>query len=180
MRPTYLIILLVLNFFWAAGLSAYKVVEEYLEPGGIVTLRFGLAALSLLVLWPWLPGAAVRGRQPVEGLLRRPTQIGRGHAQAAQHFAAWPDHREMWISINLPPTRIAQTRDVQTNAALVFEFPEQPITTFVGCVLFIGGGLKMGQVVGATDRTASSPTTTSCAGRPSTRRRSPPAGPRCG
>jgi drug/metabolite transporter (DMT)-like permease len=62
MRPTYLIILLVLNFFWAAGLSAYKVVEEYLEPGGIVTLRFGLAALSLLGLWPWLSGAAPRGR----------------------------------------------------------------------------------------------------------------------
>ncbi len=62
MRPAYLIILLVLNFFWAASLSAYKVVGEYLEPGGIVTLRFGLAALSLLVLWPWLPGAAPRGR----------------------------------------------------------------------------------------------------------------------
>jgi drug/metabolite transporter (DMT)-like permease len=61
MRPAYLIILIVLNFFWAASLSAYKVVEEYLDPGGIVTLRFGLAALLLLVLWPWLPGAAPRG-----------------------------------------------------------------------------------------------------------------------
>jgi uncharacterized protein (DUF1501 family) len=29
----------------------------------------------------------------------------------------------------------------------------------VGCVQFIGGGLKMGQIVGATDRTASAPTT---------------------
>jgi hypothetical protein len=29
----------------------------------------------------------------------------------------------------------------------------------VGCAMFIGGGLKMGQVVGATDRTASAPTT---------------------
>jgi drug/metabolite transporter (DMT)-like permease len=62
MRPAYLIILLVLNFFWAAGLSAYKVVEQYLEPGGIVTLRFGLAGLSVWVLWPWLPGVAPRGR----------------------------------------------------------------------------------------------------------------------
>lgn len=62
MRPSYLIILLVLNFFWAAGLSAYKFIEPYLEPGGIVTVRFGLACLSLLVLWPWLPGAAPRGR----------------------------------------------------------------------------------------------------------------------
>ena len=62
MRPAYLIILIVLNFFWAAALSAYKIIEHYLEPGGIVTLRFGLAAVSLLVLWPWLPGAAPRGR----------------------------------------------------------------------------------------------------------------------
>src|SRR5688572_17284057 len=69
MRPTYLIILLVLNFFWAAGLSAYKVVEEYLEPGGIVTLRFGLAALSLLILWPWLPGDPPRGRDLVKTCL---------------------------------------------------------------------------------------------------------------
>jgi drug/metabolite transporter (DMT)-like permease len=51
-----------LNFFWAASLSAYKVLEQYLEPGGIVTLRFGLAALSLMILWPWLPGNAPRGR----------------------------------------------------------------------------------------------------------------------
>src|SRR6266487_3024483 len=62
MRPAYLIILIVLNFFWAAALSAYKIIEHHLEPGGIVTLRFGLAAVSLLGLWPWLPGAAPRGR----------------------------------------------------------------------------------------------------------------------
>jgi len=62
MRPAYLIILIVLNFFWAAALSAYKIIEQYLEPGGIVTLRFGLAAVSLLLVWPWLPGETPRGR----------------------------------------------------------------------------------------------------------------------
>lgn len=62
MRPAYLIILLALNCFWAASLSAYKVIEPHLDPGGIVTLRFGLAGLPLLLLWPWLPGAAPRGR----------------------------------------------------------------------------------------------------------------------
>jgi drug/metabolite transporter (DMT)-like permease len=62
MRPAYLIILIILNFFWAAALSAYKVIEPNLQPGGIVTLRFGLAAVSLLILWPWLPGFAPRGR----------------------------------------------------------------------------------------------------------------------
>jgi drug/metabolite transporter (DMT)-like permease len=61
MRPAYLIILIVLNFFWAASLSAYKVIEPHLQPGGIVTLRFGFAGVSLLLLWPWLPGKAPRG-----------------------------------------------------------------------------------------------------------------------
>jgi drug/metabolite transporter (DMT)-like permease len=66
MKPAYLIILIVLNFFWAATLSAYKVVEPYLDPGAIVTLRFGIACLSLLVLWPWLPGEAPRGRNLIK------------------------------------------------------------------------------------------------------------------
>jgi drug/metabolite transporter (DMT)-like permease len=53
-----------MNFFWGAVYSAYKVVgRESLPSGGIVTLRFGVAALSLVVLWPWLPGPAPRGRQ---------------------------------------------------------------------------------------------------------------------
>ncbi|MBP9900720.1 MAG: DMT family transporter [Verrucomicrobia subdivision 3 bacterium] len=62
MKPASLIILLVLNFFWAASLSAYKVLGANLSVGGIVTLRFGIAGLSLLLLWPWLPGIAPRGR----------------------------------------------------------------------------------------------------------------------
>jgi drug/metabolite transporter (DMT)-like permease len=62
MKPAYLIILLLMNFCWAGVYSAYKVIEPDLATGGIVTLRFGLAALCLLVLWPWLPGPAPRGR----------------------------------------------------------------------------------------------------------------------
>lgn len=63
MKPAYLIILLVMNFFWAAVYCAYKVIgEEHLQTGGIVTLRFGLAGLCLLLAWPWLPGSAPRGR----------------------------------------------------------------------------------------------------------------------
>ncbi len=66
MKPAHLIILIALNFFWAATLSTYKVIAPYLEPGGIVTLRFGLAAASLVMLWPWLPGNAPRGRDLVK------------------------------------------------------------------------------------------------------------------
>jgi drug/metabolite transporter (DMT)-like permease len=63
MRPFYLIILLLMNFFWAAVYSAYKVVgDNALSAGGIVTIRFGLAGAIFLVLWPWLPGPMPRGR----------------------------------------------------------------------------------------------------------------------
>lgn len=62
MKPFYLILLLLMNFFWASVYSAYKLIgEENLASGGIVTLRFGLAALCMLVLWPLLPGSAPRG-----------------------------------------------------------------------------------------------------------------------
>jgi drug/metabolite transporter (DMT)-like permease len=66
MKPFYLIILLVMNFFWAAVYCAYKLIgQESLGDGmtgAIVTLRFGLAALCLLSVWPWLPGRAPQGR----------------------------------------------------------------------------------------------------------------------
>ncbi len=62
MKPKHLIVLLALNVVWAATLSIYKFLEPWLEPGGIVTLRFGLAGLGLVVLWPWIPGDAPRGR----------------------------------------------------------------------------------------------------------------------
>jgi drug/metabolite transporter (DMT)-like permease len=50
-----------MNFGWAASLSIYKELAPYLETGSIVLLRFGLAAVILLALWPWLPGKAPRG-----------------------------------------------------------------------------------------------------------------------
>ena len=52
-----------MNFFWAGVYSAYKVIgQSGLPAGGIVTLRFGLAGICLLLAWPWLPGPAPRGR----------------------------------------------------------------------------------------------------------------------
>jgi drug/metabolite transporter (DMT)-like permease len=62
MRPSYLIILLVMNLCWAAVYSSYKIIGEDLPTGGIVTLRFGLAGLCFLPFWRWLPGSAPRGR----------------------------------------------------------------------------------------------------------------------
>lgn len=62
MRPAYLVILIVMNFFWAGSLSIYKALDGYLTPGVVVTLRFGVAAVILGALWPWLPGKAPRGK----------------------------------------------------------------------------------------------------------------------
>jgi len=69
MKPAYLIILLVMNFFWAGVYSAYKIIGDGVPAGGIVTLRFGLAGLSLLIVWPWLPGPAPRGRDLINTCL---------------------------------------------------------------------------------------------------------------
>jgi drug/metabolite transporter (DMT)-like permease len=62
MKPAHLIILLLMNFCWAGVYSANKVMGQDLATGGIVTLRFGLAGLFMLLAWPWYPGPAPRGR----------------------------------------------------------------------------------------------------------------------
>lgn len=62
MKPSHLILLLIMNFFWAAVYSAYKVIGAEIPSGNIVTFRFGLAALCFLVLWPWLPGKTPKGK----------------------------------------------------------------------------------------------------------------------
>ena len=62
MKPKYLMILLLMNFFWAGVYAAYKVIGPDLSTGGIVTLRFALAAVCMLMAWPWYRGATPRGR----------------------------------------------------------------------------------------------------------------------
>lgn len=64
MKLSYLMLLLLMNFFWAAVYSAYKLVgQDDLSAGGIVTIRFGLAGLMLAAAWPLYKGPAPRGRQ---------------------------------------------------------------------------------------------------------------------
>lgn len=79
MRVSYLIILILMNFLWAASLSIYKALADHLEPGNIVTLRFGVAALSLLMFWPWLPGKAPRGKDLLKTILIGLTVFMVGH-----------------------------------------------------------------------------------------------------
>lgn len=63
MRPKYLLYLVVLNFAWASSLSMYQYLETYLRPPGIVTFRFGIAALVLALFWPLYKGPAPNGKQ---------------------------------------------------------------------------------------------------------------------
>ncbi len=62
MRPSHLIILLLMNLCWAGVYSAYKVIGNDVPTGAIVTLRFGLGGILLLLAWPWYPGQGPRGK----------------------------------------------------------------------------------------------------------------------
>ena len=62
MKPSHTILLLLMNFCWAAVYSSYKVIGQDVPSGAIVTLRFGLAGLCLLCAWPWLPGETPKGK----------------------------------------------------------------------------------------------------------------------
>ncbi len=65
MKPRNLIVLLLLNVCWSATPSAFTYLKDTLSPGGVVTLRFGLAGLMLLAFWPLFPGKAPRGKDLV-------------------------------------------------------------------------------------------------------------------
>ncbi len=60
MKVSHLIILLAMNFCWAAVYAIYKLMA--IPTGAVVTLRFGLAGFLLLLAWPLLPGRSPRGR----------------------------------------------------------------------------------------------------------------------
>lgn len=79
MKKSHLLLLLLFNVFWAAGLSVYKVLAPHLDFGAIVTLRFGLAGLILLAMWPLLPGATPRGRDLAVTLLMGGVVFVLGH-----------------------------------------------------------------------------------------------------
>lgn len=61
MKARNLLLLILFNVFWAATMPANKALSAWLHPGGVVTLRFVIAAAVMAVLWPWLPGRAPRG-----------------------------------------------------------------------------------------------------------------------
>ena len=60
-RTIWLLILIGFNIFWGGTYSAFKDLGQWLNPGQVVTLRFGIAAGLLACCWPWMRGNAPRG-----------------------------------------------------------------------------------------------------------------------
>src|SRR5664280_697406 len=69
MKPVHFILMLTMNAAWAGTYSAYKIIGPDLSSSGIVTVRFGLAAIALLLAWPWLGGSAPRGGDLIKACL---------------------------------------------------------------------------------------------------------------
>lgn len=61
MRTGWLFILIGFNVFWGGTYSAFKDLKQWLNPGQVVTLRYGMAAVLLLLCWPLMRGKAPRG-----------------------------------------------------------------------------------------------------------------------
>jgi drug/metabolite transporter (DMT)-like permease len=69
MKPAFLILMIVMNCFWAGTYSTFKALSPHLDAGQVATLRYGLSALLLACAWPWLRGAAPRGRDLIRTVL---------------------------------------------------------------------------------------------------------------
>jgi drug/metabolite transporter (DMT)-like permease len=124
MRPVHLTVLLALNFFWVATLSIYKVIGQYLTPGGIVTLRFGLAGLALLALWPWLPGAAPRGRDLLKTLAMGVIVFVLGH-----RLQVWGNHL-----------------GTAANSSILMAV--EPLVTAIGAAIFLREHIGVRRLIG--------------------------------
>ena len=61
MKPLHLVLLILMNCLWAVSYAAFRDLSPWLDSGGIATLRFGVAALVLLLCWTILPGEDPRG-----------------------------------------------------------------------------------------------------------------------
>ena len=61
-KPSHLLLLILMNGFWATTYSAFKMLSPALDAVEIATLRYGMAAAILFLFWFWLPGRTPRGR----------------------------------------------------------------------------------------------------------------------
>jgi drug/metabolite transporter (DMT)-like permease len=113
MRSGWLLILIGFNVFWGGTYSAFKDLKQWLDPGQVVTLRYGVALLLLLLCWPFMPGKSPRGwdlfKTAIMGLLV---------------FVCAP-------RLQVIATQAGQAGDMSVLVAL------EPLVTTVGAALFL-------------------------------------------
>jgi drug/metabolite transporter (DMT)-like permease len=69
MKRLHIVLMVLMNIVWSSSFSVYKWLGDHLTTGPVVTLRFGLAAMALGLVWTWLPGKAPVGRDLVRALV---------------------------------------------------------------------------------------------------------------
>lgn len=69
MTAVWLWLLIAMNLLWACTVSMYKYLGAYLDAGAIATIRYGLSAVCVLAIWPWLPGKAPCGKDLIRALI---------------------------------------------------------------------------------------------------------------
>ena len=113
MRSGWLIILIGFNVFWGGTYSAFKDLQPWLSPGQVVTLRYGMALLLLLLCWPFMPGNSPRGRDLLKTVV-----------MGLLVFVCAP-------RLQVIATQAGQAGDMSVLVAL------EPLVTTVGAALFL-------------------------------------------
>ena len=113
MPSRWLLILICFNIFWGGTYSAFKDLKQWLNPGQVVTLRYGVAAILLLLCWPLMPGKSPRGRDLLKTVL-----------MGLLVFVCAP-------RLQVIATQAGQAGDMSVLVAL------EPLVTTVGAALFL-------------------------------------------
>ncbi|MCC7375756.1 MAG: DMT family transporter [Verrucomicrobiales bacterium] len=79
MKSAHLVLLLLLNAGWACMPTIATQLSDQVGARQFVFLRYGLAFVGLVVLWPWLPGSAPRGRDFWRAVVMGITVFNVGH-----------------------------------------------------------------------------------------------------
>ena len=143
MKPSHLVLLLTMNFFWAGVYSTYKLIGDDLPTGGIVTLRFGLAAACFVLMWPWLPGRAPRGKALLSSCI-----MGLVLFVAGQRLQVYGNHLgtagDSSILMALEPLITSVAAALVASAAANASDPKTYQAYAAAFVLVVGTGVGLG------------------------------------
>lgn len=69
LKPTWIILLLLMNALWAAAYSCFKLLAPVMDAGTLATLRFGFSGILMAFVWRWLPGRGPKGGDLVRAVV---------------------------------------------------------------------------------------------------------------